>query len=146
MSNGKQGEAIEAFRRYVEVFERLDPQAVTSYYNEPALLISPQGIASLPTSADVEQFFNSVMADLKAQGYARSEFPRLAEYYLSDELALVSGVGVWKKASGEQLRRFGLTYTLRRTHPSWRIVVATIHDENSALSFHDAHTSGLSGL
>ena len=140
MSNCKHGEAIGAFMRYVEVFERLDPQAIASYYNEPALLISPQGIASLPTSAYVEQFFDSVMADLKAQGYARSEFPRLAEHYLSNELALVSGVGVWKKASGEQLRRFGLTYTLRRTLQSWRIVVATIHDENSALFFHDAHT------
>jgi ketosteroid isomerase-like protein len=88
MSNCKQGEAIGAFMRYVEVFERLDPQAIASYYNEPALLISPQGIASLPTSAYVEQFFDSVMADLKAQGYARSEFLRLAEDYLSNELAL----------------------------------------------------------
>jgi len=140
MSNDKQGEAIGAFMRYVEVFERLNPQALASFYSEPALMISPAGIASLSTSASVEQFFDSVMADLKAQGYARSEFHRLAEHYLSNELALVSGVGVWKKASGEQLRRFGLTYTLRRTHQSWRIIVATIHDEDSALFFQDAHT------
>ncbi len=139
MSNDKHGEAIAAFMRYVEVFERLDPQAIAVYYNEPALLISPQGVVSLLTRAHVEQFFAPLMADLKVQGYVRSEFPRLAEHYLSSELALVSGVGVWKKATGEQLRRFGLTYTLRQTPESWRIVVAAIHDENSALLFHDLH-------
>ena len=133
MTNGKQGEAIAAFMRYVEIFERLDSRAIALCYNEPALFISPQIIASLPTTASVEQFFVTVTADLKVQGYSRSEFPRLVEHYLSNDLALVSGVGVWKKASGEQLRRFGLTFTLRQTGPSWRIVVATIHDENSAL-------------
>ena len=86
MSNGNQGEAIGAFMRYVEVFERLDPQAIVSYYYEPTLLISPQGIASLSTGAYVEQFFESLMADLKAQGYARSEFPRLAELFGRGEL------------------------------------------------------------
>ena len=73
MSNFKQGEAIGAFMRYVEVFERLD--AIACYYNEPALLISPQGIASLPTSAYVEQFFDSVMADLKAKDMPEASSP-----------------------------------------------------------------------
>ena len=117
--------------QYVQAFERLNPRGVVSFYHEPALLISPQGIVSLPTGKHVEEFFGSLMANLKAQGYARSEFPRLTEHHLSKDLALVSGIGVWKKATGEQLRRFGLTYTLRRSPQSWQIVVATIHDEDS---------------
>ena len=64
------------------------------------------------------------MAELPAQGYARTEFSPLVERCLGDDLAVVSGVGVWKKASGEDLLRFGMTYTLRRAADTWRIVVA----------------------
>jgi ketosteroid isomerase-like protein len=133
MGNGKTGEAVEGFKRYAEVFARLDARAIVSFYNEPALLISPQGIVALSTGADVERFFGRLMADLRADGYAKSEFPLLAEHYLSSDLAVVSGVGVWRKANGEELRRFGLTYTLCRALPSWKIVVAVVHDPDAAL-------------
>lgn len=135
MNNHKQGEVTTAFMHYVSAFEQLDPRAIVSFYNEPALLISPQGVVSLPTRAHVEQFFGPLMVDLRSKGYSRSEFLRLAEHYLSDKLAIVSGIGIWKNTTGEQLRRFGLTYTLCRTPQSWRIVVAVIHDESSVLSF-----------
>jgi ketosteroid isomerase-like protein len=135
MNDPKQGEVIQAFKQYVGAFEQLDPRAVVPFYNEPAMLISQQGVVSLPTGSHVEQFFAPLMAGLRSQGYAGSEFPRLAEHSLSDKLAIVSGVGIWRSATGEQLRRFGLTYTLCRTSNSWRIVVAVIHDESSVLSF-----------
>src|SRR5258708_34559887 len=96
MSGQTTGEAVAAFKRYAEVFEGLNPHAVVPYYNEPSLLISPQGVVSLPTGADVERFFARVMSDLRGQGYARSEFPRLAELPLSDDLSLVTGVAVWR--------------------------------------------------
>jgi hypothetical protein len=37
-------------------------------------------------------------------------------------------LGLWKKADGTDLRRFGLTYTLRKNNGRWRIVVAVAHD------------------
>jgi ketosteroid isomerase-like protein len=133
MGHEKAGEAVEAFKRYAEAFERLEARAVVSFYHEPALLISPQGIVALPTGVDVERFFSRLTADLRAEGYAKSEFPQLSEHYLSSDLSVVSGVGVWRKANGEELRRFGLTYTLCRALPSWKIVVAAIHDPDAAL-------------
>jgi hypothetical protein len=45
----------------------------------------------------------------------------------------VSGVGVWLKADGDELQRFGLTYTLRNTDGNWKIIVATVHDTETAL-------------
>lgn len=128
------GEVLEAFKRYVEGFEGLSPRAVVPFYNEPAMLISPQGIVALPTGADVEKFFAGVMSNLRDQGYARSEFPRLAELLLSADLAIVTGVGVWRTKTGEELRRFGLTYTFCRAPQSWKIVVALIHDPDASLS------------
>jgi ketosteroid isomerase-like protein len=128
MDNMKQSEAIEAFRRYTDAFQTLSPHAVVPYFNEPAIMITPQGVMALPTGSAVEQAYEHVMAALPAQGYARTEFSTLVEHRLSDDLAIVSGMGTWKKASGEDLQRFAMTYTLRRAARVWRIVVACIHD------------------
>jgi hypothetical protein len=133
MERTRTGGVVEAFRRYVAVFERLEPRAVAAFYNKPAMLISPQGVVALPTAEAVEQVFTRVMGDLRDQEYARSEFRRLAEHRLSSNLAMVSGVGVWLKDSGQEIRRFGLTYTFCRQTDAWLIAVAAVHDEDAAL-------------
>jgi hypothetical protein len=133
METANPGEAVEAFRQYAAVFERLEPRAVVPYFNEPAMFISPQGIVSLPTGTDVERFFDRVMADLREQQYARSTFSALTEHYLASDLAIVSGIGLWRTATGEELRRFGLTYTLCRVLQSWKIALAAVHDPSTAL-------------
>jgi ketosteroid isomerase-like protein len=119
--------AIEEFQQYTQAFGALDAGAVAQHFHEPALLITPQGTVALPTRATVEQTYAGLMADLPARGYARTEFSPLSERRLSDDLAIVSGGGVWKNASDEALMRFGMTYTLRRTGQTWRIVVAAVH-------------------
>jgi hypothetical protein len=49
---------------------------------------------------------------------------------LSDDLAIVTGTGVWKRPTGEAFAPFGMTYTLRRAGGAWRIVVAAIYSNN----------------
>jgi hypothetical protein len=133
MTDLNMGAAVATVRSYVGAFTTLEPLAVVPYFSEPALLISQQGIVALPTGADVERFFARLMPDLRLQGYAASEFPQLAEQRLSHDLAIVSGVCVWRKRSGEELRRFGATYILSRASGNWRIAVATFHDGDGAL-------------
>src|SRR5262245_46967197 len=130
--------AIGAFRRYAEAFQTLDPSAIALHFYEPALMLTPDEVVALPNGAAVEQMYKRVMADLPARGYARTEFSGLAERRLSQDVSIVTGVGVWRKASGEELQRFGLTYTLRRAGPRWRIVVGAIHepDENIGRARH----------
>jgi hypothetical protein len=127
------GEAVAAFRQYSAVFEKLDPSAVVPFFSQPAILISPQGMVGLATGQDVERFFAPLMLDLRGQGYAKSEFPRLTEHWLSPDVAIVSGVGVWRKATGEELRRFGLTYTFSRKPGTWQIMLAVVHAPETAL-------------
>ena len=69
MEREKTGEAVEAFRRYTQAFQTLDPKAVVPHFHEPALLIAPQGTFALPTGAAVEQAYRGVMAELPAMGY-----------------------------------------------------------------------------
>lgn len=128
MDNKDTQEALEAFHRYTQAFQSLDPRAVVPHFHEPAMMISPRGAVALPTGAAVEQLYARVMAELPAQGYVRTEFSSLVGCRLSNDLAVVTGSGVWKRASGESFNTFGMTYTLRRVSGAWRIVVAIVHD------------------
>jgi Domain of unknown function (DUF4440) len=131
MDNKDTQEAIEAFRRYTQAFQSLDPRSVVPHFHEPALMINPRGVFPLPTGAAVEKAYAPVMAELPAQGYVRTEFSQLVGRRLSNDMAVVSGSGVWKKASGESFNAFGMTYTLRRVGGVWRIVVAIIHEPSA---------------
>jgi hypothetical protein len=119
-------EVLATFRRYAHAFQSLDPKAVARHFHKPLLLITPHGVEALRAISDVEQVYARLMADLPAQGYAGTEFSSLAEQRLSDDLAIVSGAGVRKKATGEAFAPCGMTYTLRRAESAWLIAVATI--------------------
>jgi ketosteroid isomerase-like protein len=131
MATTTSGEALEFFRSYTQAFQTLDAKAVARHFHEPSLLITPQGVFALATAGDVERAYARIMADLPARGYAGTEFSSLDERRLSDDLAVVTGAGTWKKTTGEAFMPFGMTYTLRRVGGAWRIVVATIYKADS---------------
>jgi hypothetical protein len=128
MDRENSSEAIAAFRRYTEAFQTLEPQRMAAHFNEPAIMISPQGVIGLPNAAAVEQAYGRVMAELPARGYARTEFSPLTERKLGRDLVMVSGNCAWKDGAGEEIQPFGITYTLQRADGTWRIVVAAIHE------------------
>ena len=126
-----QSPAAEAFWSYTRAFQKLDPKAVAAHFSEPALMITPRGVVALPNAAAVEQAYARVMAELPAQRYARTEFSRVEERRLGDDLTMLAGSGSWVDSAGEKFMPFGMTYTLRRTGESWRIVVAMIHNADA---------------
>jgi ketosteroid isomerase-like protein len=127
MESAEPTEVVAAFNRYAAAFSTLDPHAVVDHFNQPALMISPQGIVALATSAQVEQFYTRVMSELPGLGYSSTAFESLTEHQLAEDLAIITGVGIWKRADGVELRRFGMTYTWARTAGIWRIAVAAVH-------------------
>jgi ketosteroid isomerase-like protein len=120
-------EPLAAVRSYAQAFETLEPQRVVPYYDEPSLIISPEGSVALPAHADVQAIFERLMGDLRKQGYASSELAQLEEARWSDTLAMVTGRVIWRKADGAELRRFEAAYILRKTNDAWRIAVAAFH-------------------
>ncbi|HTV24430.1 MAG TPA: hypothetical protein VMG12_37315 [Polyangiaceae bacterium] len=127
-ANTTNGGALEAFRSYAAAFQKLDAKAVSAHFAEPALMITPIGVFSVPNAAAVEEVYRGVMRDASARGYARTEFATLSEQRLTEQLSIVSGEGAQKRASGEVLHDFGVAYTLQKSKDAWRIVVATIYD------------------
>jgi ketosteroid isomerase-like protein len=124
---------LQAFQRYSEAFQALDAHAVARYFHEPAFFVTPTGVEGLATNAAVEQAYARVMADMPTD-YARTEFGPLSVHRLSDDLAMISGTGVWKTTANKDLMLFGMTYTLRLTGRTWRIAVAVIHAPEGALT------------
>jgi ketosteroid isomerase-like protein len=123
--------ALEAFRQYTEAFQALDAHAVAQHFHEPAVLITPSDVRAFPTITAVEQGYARVMAEMPP-GYQRTEFTPMSASWLGDDLVMVNGGGVWKNAANEDLMAFGMTYTLRRTDRTWRIVVGAIHAPDGA--------------
>ena len=126
MSHDEPAGALEAFRRYTDAFQALDARAVAGFFHTPALFVTPKDVVALATAEAVEEMYGQIMAELPPD-YARTEFSPLTVHRLSDDLVLVSGGGSWKNAANEDLMPFGMTYTLRRTGDTWRIVVGAIH-------------------
>jgi ketosteroid isomerase-like protein len=122
--------AVAAFMRYTRAFQSRDSKAVVDYFDEPALMVTPQGVHALPNAAAVEEMYTRVMADMP-KDYAHTEFSRIEERHLSEDLSAVTGSGRWVDTAGNTLMSFGMTYTFRRTGSGWRIVVAIIHDANA---------------
>lgn len=126
VSEREAGGALSAFKLYTQAFGALDAGAVARFFHEPALLITPKDVIALPTAAAVEQTYARIMGDMPPD-YVRTEFRGLSERLVGDDLAIVTGNGSWKNASNDDIMPFGMTYTLKRTADTWRIVAAVIH-------------------
>jgi len=122
---------VATFENYTKAFQSLDAKAVARYFDEPALMITPQGVRGLPDAAAVEQAYARIMAELPAQRYARTEFSKIEERRLGDDLTLLTGSGSWVDTDGRRFMPFGLTYALRRKGQDWRIVVAMVHSADA---------------
>ena len=118
--------AVGAFRRYTQAFQALDARDVAQHFHEPAMLVTPKEVHALLTATDVERTYARIIADLPPD-YARTDFSTVTELRLGDDLVSVSGRGAWKDAANRDLMPFGMTYLLRRTAGTWRIIVAAIH-------------------
>ena len=97
---------------YYSAFSTLEVQALSPYFHEPSLLISPQGVFAAPTFAAVATAFNPVMEGLRAREFSRSELSVGNVKSLSASAMLVTGVAMRYQRNGQELERAGVTYVL----------------------------------
>lgn len=115
---------------YYRDFSTLNVQAILPYFNEPSLLIGPQGVIPIPNRAALAAVFGPVMEGLRAKGYDRSELELGYVKSLSSSAALIGGVAVRYKTDGQQLERVGITYVLHKTKSGWKFATLILHDPN----------------
>ena len=116
---------------YYRDFSTLKIEAILPYFNEPSLLVGPQGVIPIPNHAALAAVFGPVMEGLRAKGYGRSEFELDDAKSLSSSAALIGGVAIRYNADGRQLERVGITYVLHKTASGWKFATVILHDPNT---------------
>ena len=116
---------------YYRDFSTLNVQAILPYFNEPSLLVGPQGVIPIPDHAALAAVFGAVMEGLRGKGYDRSEFEAGYIKSLSSSAALIGGVIVRYKMDGQELERAGITYLLHKTDSGWKFATVVLHDPNT---------------
>ena len=115
---------------YYRDFSTLNVQTILPYFNEPSLLVGPQGVIAIPNRAALVTIFGPVMDSLRSKGYGRSEFELGYVKLLSSSAAVIGGVAVRYQIDGQQMERVGLTYVLHRTASGWKLATIILHDPN----------------
>jgi hypothetical protein len=113
---------------YYRDFSTLNVQAILPYFNEPSLLVGPQGVIPIPNHSALVAVFGPVMQGLRAKGYGRSEFEPGYAKSLSSSAALIGGVTVRYNADDQLLERVGITYLLHKTESGWKFATLVLHD------------------
>jgi len=116
---------------YYRDFSTLNVQAILPYFNEPSLLVGPQGVIPIPNRGALVAVFGPVMDGLRAKGYGRSEFELGYAKSLSSSAALIGGVAVRYDTGGQQLERVGITYLLHKTGSGWKFATVILHDPHT---------------
>ena len=106
----------------------MDLDSIATFFHEPCLFISPQGVIAAPTHNEVKEVFRTIAEVLRAKGYGRSELANLAVKPMSDTTTLASGVAVRYKTDGNELECVGVSYLVQKSDGDLRIAVTVIHD------------------
>lgn len=122
------------FMEYVRTFQALSPRDVLRYVHVPLVFVDGRHMHVLSSAAEIEELLTSLMSDLEARGYARSDVEELWVYPLAAAAALVSVARARYDAAGDEIDCLGETYTLLRgADGQWRIAIAVVHDAANVL-------------
>ena len=124
--------ALRTLADYYSAFSTLEVQAVSPYFHEPSLLISPQAVFAAPTFETVATLFTPTMEGLRNRDFGRSELSVGHVKSLSTSATLVTGVAIRYKRNGQELERAGVTYVLHKAENGWKIAVLILHDPDQS--------------
>ncbi|HEV2136488.1 MAG TPA: hypothetical protein VGR47_19870 [Terracidiphilus sp.] len=113
---------------YYRDFSTLNAQSILHYFNEPCLLVAPQGIIPMADHEALAAVFRPMMEGLRARGYGRSELELGSVKTLSSSVALIGGTAVRYTTDGQTLDRVGVTYLLHKAEGGWKFATVILHD------------------
>ncbi|NOT56220.1 MAG: DUF4440 domain-containing protein [Deltaproteobacteria bacterium] len=120
-------EIEDAYRHYIEVFNRSDAAGFVGCYAHPHTMLSgEQGMVVVNTEADHHRVYQGMAAALEKSNWGRSEIDRLQTWPYSKSLAqLVADVTRYKK-DGSVLEKLRATYTFRNEKGAWKILAFSL--------------------
>jgi hypothetical protein len=119
---------IDALHEYYRAFSTLSIDAVLPYFEEPAMLIGPQGPFAATTHDLLAMAIGPAMEALRSRGFGRSELIVSEVKRLGAAITVVMGVAQRYKVDGEALEQAGVTYVMHLGQSGWKIAVLMLHD------------------
>jgi hypothetical protein len=115
---------------YYDAFVR-DSTAASIFYGEPALIVLPNEVFSLPTRKDVERFLANALSGFLALGYSNTQMSASRIKKLNETTALYGTIASRFKSDGTELERTAFTYLLHKGNSGWKIhqLIATDVDK-----------------
>jgi len=116
-----------------ESFSQLDVNRWLSFFNPQHTFVHHDSVFVAQSLEDTKNAFGPMIEDLRASGFRRSALDLCNIKFLDSKLAVAATV--WRRLgeNDKLLEKFGATYTLLETPSGWKVVVATVHDENVIL-------------
>ena len=116
-----------------ESFSKLDVVRWLSFFNPQHTFVLHDSVFVAHSLEDSQNAFGPMIEDLKAIGFRRSALDLCNIRFLGPKLAVASTV--WRRLGENDrlLETFGATYTLLETSAGWKVVMATLHDEDVIL-------------
>ena len=110
----------QTFRDYSTAFWTADMKKVTTFYNEPMMLM-PAG--RVVTRAEAEQIMERNRENARSRGAVEGVLERVEVKVVGDGVALVSYIAKRLTKDGAVVQDFAGTYYLRKTNDGWKIAV-----------------------
>ena len=116
-----------------ESFSELDVNRWLSFFNPEHTFVHHDSVFVARSLEDTKNAFGPMIDGLRASGFTRSALDLCNIKFLGPKLAVAATV--WRRLgeNDKLLEKFGATYTLLETPAGWKVVVATVHDEDVIL-------------
>lgn len=118
-------DAQALFARYLDCWNARDLVGAAACYDEPVLFISPTNTAALADHQALVGFFETIVAELEADGFSHSSIATINATLCRDGLATVDTTGVRRvRKDGSFIEEMDAHYIMRKRDGEWRLSVA----------------------
>jgi ketosteroid isomerase-like protein len=116
-----------------EAFSQLDVDRYLSFFNPQHTFVHHDSVFLAQSPEDTKKAFAPVISGLRESGFRRSALDLCNVKLLGPKIAIAATL--WRRLGENDrlLEKFGATYTLLETPAGWKVVVATVHDEDVVL-------------
>lgn len=123
---------------YIKAFNASDYTTASTYFHEPALVVSASGVAVLPSTSDVTNELVATVTELREDDFHHSEW--IGEKTIivleneGEKGLLMASCGCKRvRKDGSSCEEFTATYTLRKVGGEWLIVTILKHPLSTQL-------------
>lgn len=121
-------------KNYSVDFSNLNLDAVVSYFHVPCIFLVPGEVLAFSSASEVEGFWRPRLADLKKEGFGRTEIQGRDITVLNDDNVIYSAKIIRYASDGSYFGNRTTTFVLRKTNNGWKMATLIHHSSTPGYS------------